>query len=70
MVKKVLDEARSLGSIDRAPAAPANWRLMFSLKETHNAASVGAGKQSYSQDVTRFKSRPAADTGEMGRPTG
>ena len=69
MVKKVLDEARSLGSIDRAPAAPANWRLMFSLKETHNAASVGAGKQSYSQDVTRFKSRAAPDTGEMGRPT-
>jgi hypothetical protein len=69
VVKKVLDEARSLGPIDRTSTTSANWRLMFSLKETHNAAFLAGGTQSYSQDVTGFKSRPAPDTGEMGRPT-
>jgi hypothetical protein len=74
VMEKRLDEARSLGSINRAATASANCGMISSRKETHGAAFRAGGIQSYSQDVTGFKSRPPAppapDTGEMGRPTG
>jgi hypothetical protein len=69
MMEKRLDEAGSLESINRAATASANCGMISSRKETHGAAFRAGGTPSYSQDVTGFKSWPAPDTGEMGRPT-
>jgi len=62
-----LDETFSFGPIDRAATASANCGIISSRKETHGAASRRLGHQSYSQDVTEFKSR-AVPMPEMGRP--